>query len=58
MPGAGQQERYPEQDLLDAAINIFVNGISGVFLGMAVLYLTMKIIALVAVKRSEPEDKG
>ncbi len=43
---------------MDAAINIFVNGISGVFLGMAVLYLTMKIIALVAVERSESEDKG
>jgi len=43
---------------LDAAIDIFVNGISGVFLGMAVLYLTMKIIALVAVKRPESEDKG
>jgi len=43
---------------LDAAINIFVNGISGVFLGMAVLYLTMKIIALVTVKRSESEDKA
>ncbi len=43
---------------MDAAINIFVNGISGVFLGMAVLYLTMKIIALVAVGRSESEDKG
>jgi Na+-transporting methylmalonyl-CoA/oxaloacetate decarboxylase gamma subunit len=43
---------------LDAAINIFINGITGVFLGMAVLYLTMKIIALVAVRRSESEDKG
>ncbi len=43
---------------MDAAINIFVNGITGVFLGMAVLYLTMKIIALVAARRSESEDKG
>ncbi len=42
---------------MDAGINIFVNGISGVFLGMAVLYLTMKIIALVAMDRSESEDK-
>ncbi len=39
-------------------MNIFINGISGVFLGMAVLYLTMKIIALVAVKRSESDDNG
>ncbi len=42
---------------MDAGINIFVNGISGVFLGMAVLYLTMKIIALVAKERSESADK-
>ena len=58
MPGPGQYERYSEQDQLDTALTIFVNGISGVFLGMAVLYLTMKIIALVAVGRSESEDKG
>jgi len=43
---------------LDAGISIFVNGISGVFFGMAVLYLTIKIIGLVAADRSEPEDKG
>jgi len=45
---------------LDAAINIFVNGISGVFFGLAVLYLTIKLIALVAIERSESEseDKG
>jgi hypothetical protein len=42
---------------LTAEINIFVNGISGVFLGMAVLYLAMKIIALVAVERPAAEDK-
>jgi hypothetical protein len=42
---------------LGAAIDIFVNGISGVFLGMAVLYLAMKIIALVAVDPSDSERK-
>jgi hypothetical protein len=45
-------------NLVDAGINIFINGISGVFFGMAVLYLTIKIIALLAVDRSEPKDKG
>lgn len=43
---------------MDAVINIFINGISGVFFGMAVLYLTIKIIAVVAADRSESEDKG
>jgi hypothetical protein len=43
---------------LDAGINIFINGISGVFIGMAVLYVTIKFIALVAADRTEPEDKS
>lgn len=43
---------------MDAGINIFLNGISGVFLGMAVLYVTIKIIGIAAAERSEPEDKG
>lgn len=43
---------------MNAAINIFVNGISGVFLGMAVLYLTIKVIAVVAAERPETEDKS
>jgi len=43
---------------LDAGINIFINGISGVFFGMAVLYLTIKLIALVAADRSDPEDNA
>jgi hypothetical protein len=42
---------------LDAAIYIFVNGISGVFLGMAVLYLMMKITAFVSVERSKADDQ-
>lgn len=36
-------------------IGIFVNGMSGVFLGMGVLYLAMKMIALASVERSDPE---
>jgi len=45
-------------NLLDAGISIFVNGISGVFIGMAVLYLSIKVIALVAADRSRPEDES
>ena len=43
---------------MGAAINIFINGISGVFLGMAVLYFAMKLIAVLASERSDPEEPG
>ncbi len=33
---------------METAINVFIYGIGGVFAGMAALYLTMKIIALIA----------
>jgi Na+-transporting methylmalonyl-CoA/oxaloacetate decarboxylase gamma subunit len=33
---------------VETAFSVFVNGIGGVFAGMAVLYVTMKIISLVA----------
>jgi len=33
---------------VDAAVSIFVNGIIGVFAGIAVLYVTMKVLALTA----------
>jgi hypothetical protein len=36
-------------------VDIFVNGITGVFIGMAVLYLAMKLIALVSAMGSEPD---
>ena len=41
---------------METAVGIFVNGITGVFIGMAVLYLAMKLIALVSAMRSEPEE--
>jgi len=40
---------------VQSAADIFVNGITGVFIGMAVLYLTMKLIALVCAMGSETE---
>ena len=40
-----------------AAIDIFINGISGVFLGMAVLYLAMKLIAVIATERTDSEQR-
>ncbi len=36
-------------------VDIFVNGITGVFIGMAVLYLAMKLIALVSAMGTAPD---
>ncbi len=33
---------------MEPTLSVFLNGIGGVFAGMAVLYVTMKILALVA----------
>jgi hypothetical protein len=33
---------------VNTAVDIFVNGITGVFIGMAVLYLAMKLIVLLS----------
>lgn len=41
---------------MEAAIGIFVNGITGVFIGMAVLYLAMKVIALLFAPREGIEE--
>jgi hypothetical protein len=40
---------------MDSAASIFLNGITGVFIGMAVLYLAMKLIALASAPRSGSE---
>jgi len=40
---------------MESAVGIFVNGITGVFIGMAVLYLAMKLIALVGGLGSGPD---
>lgn len=40
---------------METAVGIFVNGITGVFIGMAVLYLAMKLIAFVSAMWAEPE---
>ena len=33
---------------METTLSVFLNGIGGVFAGMAVLYVTMKALALVA----------
>ncbi len=40
---------------METAVGIFVNGITGVFIGMSVLYLAMKLIALVSTIRTAPD---
>ena len=40
---------------MQTAAGIFVNGITGVFIGMAVLYLVMKLIALASPPQPGPE---
>jgi hypothetical protein len=41
---------------VNTAVGIFVNGITGVLIGMTVLYLAMKLIALVSVMGSTGAD--
>ncbi len=40
---------------MQAALDIFVNGISGVFIGLTVLYVAIKINKLLAGR--EPDEK-
>lgn len=38
------------------AFRVFVNGITGVFLGMGLLYLMMKLVSFTADRLSPPAD--
>ncbi len=40
---------------MEAAFEIFVNGISGVFIGLAVLYVAIKINKLLANRETAPK---
>jgi hypothetical protein len=42
---------------MQAAIEIFVNGISGVFIGLTVLYAAIKIIKLLAGREAEKKEE-
>ncbi len=41
---------------MDTALSVFINGIGGVFAGMAILYITMKLISLIAQYRQTADD--
>lgn len=42
---------------MQQALSVFINGILGVFVGMAVLYFTIKLISLAAERRQQDTDK-
>ncbi len=41
---------------MDTALSVFINGIGGVFAGMAILYITMKLISLIAQHRQAADE--
>ena len=41
---------------MQSAMQILVNGTAGVFAGMAVLYLTIKLIALLPEKKQDKKE--
>lgn len=43
---------------MDEALGVFVAGISGVFLGMALLYFSIKIVSAVIGRINFDESKG
>lgn len=42
---------------MDQAINVFVNGLGGVFAGMAVLYLTIKLLSIAVGRMSDSDTQ-
>ena len=51
--GPGDPPATTRSHAVETAASIFVNGITGVFIGMAVLYVAMKLIALATGSRSD-----
>jgi hypothetical protein len=43
---------------LQQALDVFFNGLVGVFAGMAVLYITMKLIALTSRQQNRKKEEG
>ena len=42
---------------MQAAIEVFLNGISGVFIGLAVLYATIKLIGFVVAPKPDKKKE-
>jgi len=43
---------------LEQAIAVFINGITGVFAAMAVLYVTIRFICLIAERTEQKPESG
>ncbi|MFQ5660748.1 MAG: hypothetical protein ACE5GZ_09985 [Gammaproteobacteria bacterium] len=41
---------------MEEVLNVFINGIAGVFIGMAILYIAMKCITLFAGQLEKKEE--
>ena len=41
---------------MEQALEVFLNGIGGVFVGMAALYLAIRLLALVPDKKAEDKE--
>ncbi len=42
---------------MEQALEVFFNGIAGVFAGIGMLYLTLKLLALLADNREKDEEQ-
>ena len=42
---------------METAIDVFINGIVGVFSGMTVVYITMRLITLLAGREAEKSNE-
>lgn len=42
---------------MEQALEVFINGIGGVFAGMAMLYISIRIISLMAGRQAEDKEE-
>lgn len=42
---------------MEQALEVFINGIGGVFAGIAMLYISIRVISLVAGRRTEDKEE-
>ena len=41
---------------MEQAFSVFINGLTGVFIGMALLYITMKLLAVLGRESADDKD--
>ena len=42
---------------MEQALEVFINGIAGVFAGIAMLYVSIRVIALISDRRAEDKEE-